>query len=453
MALSGLEIYKKLPKTNCGDCGVPTCLAFAMKLAAGGASLDACPHVSEEAKAELSEASAPPMAGVVIGTGDAALKIGEELVLFRHEKTFFNQPGFALLIDDSDGDEAITDKVEGLKKATFDRVSQVLKADLVAVRQTGDGANFARGAKTAAGGGLPLILMSEDPSAMRAALEAVGASRPLIYAATAANLDEMVALAKEFSCPLALKGSDLDELSDLSEKASGAGAKDLVLDPGTRKPAETLKALVYMRRAALKKKYRPFGYPTITFPAEETADEMVEALYAGLYVMKYGGIIVVRSLAPWKALPLFVLRQNIYTDPQRPMQVTEGIYEFNSPGPDSPVLITTNFSLTYFIVSSEIETSKQPAYLGVVDAEGLSVLTAWAAGKFGAERIAKFVEKNDVASRISHRSIVIPGYVAQISGELEEELPDWKVKVGPREATELPSFLKALASGATAAAV
>lgn len=442
MALSGLDIYKKLPKTNCGDCGVPTCLAFAMKLAAGGASLDACPHVTEEVKAELSEASAPPMTGVTIGTGDNALKIGEELVLFRHEKTFFNQPGFALLIDDAEDDAAIGAKLEELKKASFDRVGQLLKADLAAIKSSsGDGANFARAAKTASAAGLPLILMSEDANAMRAALEVVGSARPLVYAGTAANLDDMVALAKEFSCPLALKGS-LDELADLSTKASGAGVKELVLDPSTRKPSETLKSLVFMRRAALKKKLRPFGYPTIAVPAEETDDELVEALYAGLYVMKYGGIIVMKDLAAWKALPLYVLRQNIYTDPQRPMQVAEGIYEFNSPGPDAPVLITTNFSLTYFIVSSEIETSKQPVFLGVVDAEGLSVLTAWAAGKFGAERIAKFVNGSDLVGKVAHRSVVIPGYVAQISGELEEELPDWKIKVGPREATEIPAFLK-----------
>ncbi|MHB0977309.1 MAG: acetyl-CoA decarbonylase/synthase complex subunit gamma [Candidatus Aquicultorales bacterium] len=443
MALSGLEIYKQLPKTNCGDCGVPTCLAFAMKLAAGGTALDACPHVTEEAKATLSEASAPPMAGVTIGTGENALKVGEELVLFRHEKTFFNPPGLALLLEDTLGASEIGSRLETLKKASFDRVGQMLKADLAAIKcASGDGAVFAEAAKAASAGGFPLVLACDNPAAMRSALEAVGSDRPLIYAATPENADGMIELAKDFSCPLALKAGSLEDLAALSEKATGAGVKDLMLDPGTRGVSETLKSLVFMRRAALKKKFRPFGFPTIAMPAEETDDEMVEALYAGVYIMKYGGVIVMKGMDAWKALPLYVLRQNIYTDPQRPMQVTEGIYEFNSPGPDAPVLLTTNFSLTYFIVSSEIETSKQPAYLAVVDAEGLSVLTAWAAGKFGAERIAKFVATSGLAEKISHKTIVIPGYVAQISGELEEELPDWKIKVGPREATEIPAYVK-----------
>jgi len=444
VALTGLDIFKQLPKTNCGECGVPTCLAFAMKLAAGGASLNACPHVTEEAKAALSSASAPPMRGVTIGTGDNALKIGEELVLFRHEKTFFNPPGFALLIDDAmDEADAIT-KVESLKGVSFERVGQVLKANLVAIKNTsGDSAKFADFVKKVqAVTDLPLVLISESPDAMGKALEVAGTSKPLIYAATESNVDQMLELAKQYQAPLAVRASSLDSLGDLTTKLDAAGVKDLVVDPGTRQLKDTYESLVYLRRAALKKKLRPYGYPTITMPAEETDDDMMEAVHAAVYVMKYGGIIVMRDLSPEKAYPLFVLRQNIYTDPQRPMQVEQGFYPINSPDENSPVLVTTNFSLTYFIVSSEVEGSKMPAWLGVVDVEGLSVLTAWAAGKFVPERIAAFVKKSGIEEKVNHRNVVIPGYVAQISGELEDELGDWKVVVGPREASDVPSFLK-----------
>ncbi len=444
MALTGLDIYKQLPKTNCGECGVPTCLAFAMKLAAGGASLDACPHVTEEAKNALSAASAPPMRGVTIGTGNGAVKVGEELVLFRHEKTFFNAPGFALLVDDMmDEGEAIA-KVEALNITKWERVGQILTANLVAVKNaSGDAAKFASFVtKVQATTDMPLILMADSAESMEKALEVAGASKPLIYTATEGNADAFAELAKKYSAPLAVRAASLEALGELTTKLDAAGVKDLVLDPGTRTLKETFESLVYLRRAALKKKLRPYGYPTITIPAEETDDDMMEAVHAAVYVAKYGGLIVMRDLSPEKAYPLFVLRQNIYTDPQRPMQVEQGFYPVNSPDENSPVMVTTNFSLTYFIVSSEVEGSKQPAWLGVVDVEGLSVLTAWAAGKFVPERIAAFVKKSGIEEKVKHREVVIPGYVAQLSGELEDELGDWKVTVGPREAGDLATFLK-----------
>ncbi|MCL6471536.1 MAG: acetyl-CoA decarbonylase/synthase complex subunit gamma [Firmicutes bacterium] len=444
MALTGLDIFKQLPKTNCGKCGVPTCLAFAMKLAAGGATLDACPDVTDEAKAALSSASAPPMRGVTIGTGESAIKVGEELVLFRHEKTFFNAPGFALLIDDTMDEGEAMAKISALASTQWERVGQVLKANLVAVKNaSGDAAKFASlVTKVQAATDLPLILMAQDAGAMEKALEVAGASKPLIYAATEENADAFAELAKKYQAPLAVKASSLDALGELTTKLDAAGVKDLVIDPGTRTLKETFENLIYLRRAALKKKLRPYGYPTITVPAEETEDDMMEAVHAAVYVMKYGGLIVMRDLSAEKAYPLFVLRQNIYTDPQRPMQVEQGFYPVNSPDENSPVLVTTNFSLTYFILSSEVEGSKQPAWLGVVDVEGLSVLTAWAAGKFVPERIAAFIKKSDIEQKVKHREVVIPGYVAQLSGELEDELGDWKVTVGPREASDVASFLK-----------
>ena len=444
MALSGMAIFKHLPKTNCGQCGVPTCLAFAMKLAAAGASLDQCPFVSDAAKAVLAEASAPPIRGVTIGEGEFALKIGEELVMHRHEKTFFNPTGYALLIEDTEAAAAVAAKLVALKAATYERVAQMLRANLVAVKNTsGDAAKFSACVAAVAGATeYPLVLMAE-PAALEAALAATPLKRPLLYAATKANLDAMAALAKKVGAPLAVKAASLDELGELTAKLDGLGVKDLVLDPGSRTLRETHQNLVYIRRAALKKKLRPFGYPIITFPAEETTDDMMETIHAAVYTIKYGGIVVLRDLSPEKAYALYVLRLNVYTDPQRPMQVEQGFYPINGADENSPVLITTNFSLTYFIVSSEIEGSKVPTWLGIVDTDGLSTLTAWAAGKFVPDRIAAFVNKSDIATKVKHRTVIIPGYVAQLSGELEEELAGWKVVVGPREASELPAFLKA----------
>lgn len=443
MALTGMEIFKNLPKTNCGQCGIPTCLAFAMKLAAGGASLEQCPHVSEEAKALLSEASAPPMRGVTIGEGEYALKVGEELVMHRHEKTFFNPPGFALLIEDTEDGAAVDSKLASLKEVVYERVGQTLRANLVAIKNaSGDAGKFADMVKKVAGAiEYPLILMA-GPDAIEAAMGAADLKKPLLYAATADNADAMGELAKKHGAPLAVKGSSLDELGEITTKLDGMGLKELVIDMGSRTLKDTFQNLVFTRRAALKKKQKQYGYPTIVIPAEETEDDMMETVHAAVYTIKYGGVIVVRDLSPEKAYALFVLRQNIYTDPQRPMQVDQGFYPINNPTEDSPVLITTNFSLTYFIVSSEVEGSKQPAWLGVVDTDGLSTLTAWAAGKFVPERIASFVSKSDIKDKVKHNTIVIPGYVAQISGELEDELGGWKVVVGPREAADIPSFLK-----------
>lgn len=445
MALTGLDIYKMLPKTNCGECGFPTCLAFAMRLAAGQAELDACPHVSEEAKAKLSEASAPPIRLVTVGVGDKAFKVGEEQVLFRHEKTFYNPCGFALLIEDSMSDKEAKAKIDQVKSSQFERIAQLLRADLVALKNSsGDASKFAALVKKISDStDFPLILMSEKAEALKAALAHCADKKPLLYAAKKDNYESFASLAKENNCPLVVSDESIEGLVELSDKISGLGVKDLVLDPSSRKPSTTVRDFVYIRRSALRQKLRSLGYPVIAFPAEESKDSLEEAVLAAVYVIKYGGIIVLKSLEPWKALPLFVLRQNIYTDPQQPMQVEEKVYAINSPNETSPVLITTNFSLTYFIVSGEVEASKVPAWLCIMDVEGLSVLTAWAAGKFVPEKIAPFIKKSGIQDKVKHRTLIIPGYIAQISGELEDEMGDnWKVQVGTREAGDIPVFLK-----------
>ncbi len=444
MALTGLDIYKKLPQKNCGECSIPTCLAFAMKLAVGQAQLDACPYVSDETKAELSEASAPPIRLVTVGSGDNAFKVGEEAVLFRHEKTFYNQPGFAVLIDDLMSEAEVDAKLKRLETSQFERVGQMLKGDLVAVRSaTGDGAKFSALVQKAAATGYPLILLAGDAAIIKGALEGVSANKPLIGPADSSNFEAMAALAKEAGCSLIVKAEELEALSGLVEKVVALGVKDIVLDPSSKNVKESLKDATFIRRAALKKKFKPLGYPIISFPCDNYSDTNMEALAASVAVMKYAGIVVLSDLDPERALALFVLRQNIYTDPQKPMQVEEGIYKVGEPGEDSPVIITTNFSLTYFTVFGEVEASKVPTWICIMDVEGLSVLTAWAAGKFIAENIGPFVKRCGITDKVSHKKLTIPGYVSQISGELAEELPDWTIEVGPREAGDVAKYLKA----------
>lgn len=444
MALTGIQIYKLLPKTNCGECGVPTCLAFAMSLAAGKAELAACPYVTEEAKAELADAAAPPIRAVEIGTGERKLKIGAETVLFRHEKTFLNPPGIAVLVTDEMGDEEVAGRLERFKTLEYERVGLTLRADLIAVKSlSGDGGKFealATRVKNETDAGI--ILMTEDPSVMEAGLKACADCKPLVYAATKENADAMAGLAKEHGCPLAATGNGLDEVSELTAKLTEDGLNDIVIDSGARGIRKAFEDQIFIRRGALLKKYKPLGFPTIALPCEMTDDPMQETLIASIFVAKYSGIIVLSDLQGHSLFPLLLARMNIYTDPQRPMATSPGIYEIGGPNEDSPVLVTSNFSLTYFIVSGEIETSRVPAWLVIVDTEGLSVLTAWAAGKFVGDAVGMSLKKSGIIDKVRHKKVVIPGYAAAISGDLEEELGDWEVLVGPRESAHIPAYLK-----------
>jgi acetyl-CoA decarbonylase/synthase complex subunit gamma len=444
MPLTGIEIFKLLPKTNCKDCGEPTCLAFAMKLAAGKAELSLCPHVSDEAKSKLEEASAPPIRPVTIGTGERALKVGGETVMFRHEKRFENPPGLALLISDTMGDSEVDARLERFNGLQYERVGLTLRPELVALKnESGQADKFESlvnkvTQKSDAG----IILMSDNPDNLASALKTCADRKPLLYAATKDNLERMAELAKDSSCPVALKASGLEELSELSDKLTQAGVKDIVLDSGSRKLRQAFEDQVAIRSAALIKKVRSLGFPTIVLPFEMTEDPMKEAVIASMFIAKYGGIIVLSDFRGESLFPLLVERLNIYTDPQRPLATTEGIYKIGAANENSPVLITTNFSLTYFIVSGEIEGSKVPSHLLVKDTEGLSVMTAWAAGKFVADAIAPFVKKSGIEEQIKHRKLIIPGYAAAESGGLEEELPGWEIQIGPREAAHITAYLK-----------
>lgn len=447
MGLTGIQIFKLLPKTNCGECGVPTCLAFAMNLASGKAELDACPYVSAEAREQLAEASAPPIRPVKLGAGVRALTTGGETVMFRHEKTFYNPTGLAALITSDMDAAAIDKKLKEWNALQYERVGLNLRPELVALKDAnGDQGSFSAAAeKVAKESEFNLILMSENPEVIKAGVEAAGFKRPLLYAATKDNVDDMGNMAIENDLPLAIKADSIDELISLSDKLTGMGLKDLVLDSGSRESKQVFADQVASRRAALKAGNRSLGFPTITFPCEMAGNLDMETLLASMLIAKYAGIVVLSDFRGESLFPLLLERLNLYTDPQRPMTVTQGIYEIGNPDENSPVLITTNFSLTYFIVSGEIEGSRIPCWLLIMDTEGLSVMTAWAAGKFVGDAVGMFVKKSGIADKVAKKKIIIPGYAASISGDMEEELPDWEILIGPRDASLIPKYLKDMA--------
>ena len=367
--------------------------------------------------------------------------------MFRHEKTFFNPTLIAGLVTTAMADAEVDKKLDQFMKLQYERVGLMLRPELIAIHdENGDAAKFAALVKkvmekTDAG----LILGSHDnPEVVKAGAEVAKERKPLIGIATPANADAMGALAKELGLPLIASAKGYDDLAALTTKLTGMGLKDLVIDSGSRGIKEALQDQVVIRRAALGPKFRPFGFPTICLPYAMTKDPMMEKLYAAVFIAKYGGIVVVNDLSADGIFPLLLQRLNIYTDPQKPMIITPGIYEIGTPGPDSPVAVTTNFALTYFIVSGEIEGSKVSCWLLIQDTEGLSVMTAWAAGKFSGDSVAHLVKKSGIADKVKTRTLIIPGYAAGISGDLEEEIPDWKVAIGPREASHIPAFLKNL---------
>lgn len=444
MALTGIEIFKLLPKTNCGACGVPTCLAFAMALAAGKADLSKCPHISDEARTKLLEASAPPIVPVTIGVGANALKIGGETVMFRHEKRFENPPGLAITITDKMTVEEIDARLKKTEFLVYERVGVTLRANLVALKsETGDAGKFAELANRVKNAGdINIILISDKTDVLAAGARACKEKRPLLYAATNDNYETIAALAIEVNCPVAAKAGGLEELAALTQKLNAAGIKEIVIDPGSRGVRKALEDQVIIRSAALNKKYRALGYPTIVFASEMTKDPMQEPLIAAMFIAKYGGIIVLSDFHGESLFPLLVARLNLYTDPQRPLATKQGIYEINNPDENSPLMVTSNFSLTYFIVSGEIENSKVPGYLYVKDTEGLSVVTAWAAGKFSGDIIGPAILKSGITDKIKHRKLIIPGYLASEKASLEEEMKGWEIQVGPKEAANLPAFLR-----------
>ena len=440
MALSGIQIYKLLPQTNCKDCDFPTCLAFAMKLAAKQVELSLCPHVSEESKAQLSEAAAPPVRPISISSNGNEVKAGNEVVLFRHEKTFYNHPGLFLRVYDNEPEDELNSKVSQAEAYKVDYVGLELSMSGFAIQA--NGGDFSKAvAEVRKLTDRPIILIA-DPSSLKAGLTNLKEDdRPLLCSATTSNWEEMAALSKDHNLPLAVESDSIDGMVELVNKIVNAGVKDVVLSPSQRGFYGTLIANTLSRRMALKKNFRTLGFPIINFPGD-VGDPKREIMLAAQAIGKYSNFIVIDHFSPESTYPLLVLRENIYTDPQKPIQVKPGVYEINDPRPEDPILVTTNFSITYFSVANEVESSGLRAWLTVTDSEGMSVLTAWAAGKFDAELIAKSVKAYNLADKVNNLRVVIPGHVAVLSGELEEELPDWEIRVGPREAVDLPKYMQ-----------
>jgi acetyl-CoA decarbonylase/synthase complex subunit gamma len=440
MALKALDIFKLLPKTNCKKCGCPTCLAFAMKLAQKQASLDQCPDVSEASKAELAGASAPPIRLITIGAGPGKLEIGNETVMFRHEESFYHTPGIGVLVSDALDAGALQARVERIRKLQFVRVGIELHANVVAVaNDSGQAEPFARAVQAVAALNLPLVLMSSQAPNLDAALATCADKKPLIHAATAGTIDAFVTLARKHNCPLAVSAPDLDAAVPLIEKIRAAGIQDLVLDVTGPGVAATLQSLTAVRRLALKKNLRVLGYPCLV--TSRTADPQLNVSECCMYVAKYAAIVLTELDQPEQLMPIMTVAQNLYTDPRKPIQVEAKLNAIGAVTPDSPLLITTNFSLTYYTVAGEVEASRVPAYIGVLDTEGTSVLTAFSSDKLTSEKIAAFLNSDEVRSKIAHKKVIIPGYVAVMSGGLKDD-SGWTVLVGPREASGISKFLK-----------
>jgi acetyl-CoA decarbonylase/synthase complex subunit gamma len=441
MALTGLEIFKLLPKTNCKKCGKPTCLAFAMALAQKRANLDECPDVSEQAKEQLAAAAAPPMRKVVFGTGDNQVQTGQETVCFRHEEKFYNPAVLGVTVSDKLTGEDLKKRIESINALQFERVGTKIGVQAIAiVNDSGSSEAFA---KTAAavkeGSELALILVTKSPDAMSAAVAKVSERTPLLGCAEAGSAEAMAKIAKASRCPLIVKAESIEALSDLSEKITGSGAEDIILTLDGSNPRDQLYSLSRMRVLSLKKVFRPLGYPTISFVTGPDADTQLAS--ATSLICKYSGIVVVDTVEPYALLPMLTAVMNIYTDPQKPVQVEPKIYPIGEPDESSPVMFTTNFSLTYYTVESDVEASRVPSYILVVDTEGTSVLTAYSGDKLNEKTVADAMAKYGVEKLVKHRKLIIPGYVAVMSGKLEEAT-NWEVLVGPRECSMLPKYLQ-----------
>ena len=442
MALSGLDNYKLLPKTNCRECGFVTCLAFAMQLAKKAVSIDKCPYLSDEAKRQLEASSLPPIKLVTVGSSDNKLEVGNETVLFRHEEKFHRPCGLGFIIEDNLSDAQISERLEKINKLKFERVGQELNVNLVAIKQKSTQKRFQEAVnlilkETA----LNLVLMSEDLEALKSALEITKEKKPLVYHATQENIAQISKLVEGFKVPLVVSAQDLEGLSNLTKELNSQKAEGLVLDTGKKPIAEKIWDLTQIRRLSLKKSDRSLGYPVLVIVEQD--DPYEEAIEAATYISKYASIVLIRGIEAWQVLSLLTLRQNIYTDPQKPLQIEPKLYPIGQVTDKSPVLVTTNFSLTYYTVLGEVEASKIPSYIMSVDTEGMSVLTGWAAEKFTPEKIADSLNKFGVKDSVSHARMIIPGYVAVMSGDLEEK-SGWQVVVGPKEAAGIPSFLKNL---------
>jgi acetyl-CoA decarbonylase/synthase complex subunit gamma len=447
MALKGLDIFKLSPKKNCKECGSPTCMAFSMKVAQGAVSIDACPYFSEDAKAAMSEATAPPMKTIKIGAGDKEMSLGGETVLFRHEKTFVSKTRYAVSLCNCMDDAEIDAKLAAIPVVDYERIGERMFAELVYVNYSAEGGKdkYLELVKKAAGLDRVLILGCTDADVAKEAVALVKEGKPVLNGANASNYEAMNAVATEAGVALGVQGADANELYDTVAALEKLGNKNLLIDVGTNSIKEAFQIAVQFRKAAIKDSDRTCGYPSIVRVDRLAAGNAhLQAALASLFTMKYGSIVVMEQMTYAEALPLYGLRQNLFTDPQKPMKVEPGIYPLNGADENSICVTTVDFALTYFVVSGELERSGVPMNLIINDAGGLSVLTSWAAGKFSAGSIAKFFAEQDIEGKIKSRKLVIPGKVAVLKGELEAKLPGWEIIIAPKEAVQLVKFMKDL---------
>lgn len=444
MALKGLDIFKLSPKKNCKECGCPTCMAFSMKVAQGAVDISACPYFAPEALAALSEATAPPMKTIKVGAGENELTLGGETVLERHEKTFVSKTRYAVSVCNCMDDAAIDAKLAGIPKVDYERISERMFVEMIYVNYCDKGTtDYVELVKKAAALGRVLVLGCKDTTVAKAALEVCKDSKPVLNGADASNYEAMSAVATEAGVVLGVIGEDINELYDTVAKLEGLGNKNLILNVGEKSIKEAFATAVQMRKAAIKDSDRTFGYPSIVrADVLASGDLHLQAALASVFTLKYGSIVVMEEMNYAQALPLYGLRQNVFTDPQKPMKVEPGIYPINGADENSVCLTTVDFALTYFVVSGELERSGVPCNLIISDAGGLSVLTAWAAGKLSAGTIAKYFAEADIEGKVKNRTLILPGKVAVLKGEIEAKLPGWNVVVGPNEAVQLVKFLK-----------
>lgn len=445
MALKALDIFKLTPKKNCKDCGFPTCMAFCMKVASGACEIGKCPHMAQEALDKLSEATAPLMKSLKIGVGEAQYDLGGETVLFRHEKTFLNKNRFAVEFCDCMTEDEINSKLENIKAVNYIRIGEEMKVEIAALRYTSNKESYLNLINKVKQSNLTLayMIICEDAQVAKEAVELLKGENPVVYGANKDNYKEMVELVKNDKLVLGVNASNLEELYFTTEAIQALGYKELLLDATGETMKDTFTNVVQIRRISLKEQDRTFGYPSLVFANKLAKNNPnMEVAISSIFTVKYGSIIVLDDINYAKALPLFALRQNIYTDPQRPMRVETKLYPINNPDENSPVLVTVDFALTYFIIAGEIERSKVPVWLAIPDAGGYSVLTAWAAGKFGGSSIANFIKEIGVAEKTKNRDLIIPGKVAVLKGDIEDNLPGWNVVIGTEESMELPKFLR-----------
>jgi acetyl-CoA decarbonylase/synthase, CODH/ACS complex subunit gamma len=459
--LSGIEIYKNLPRTNCGDCGLPTCMAFAMQVASKKQALDVCPHVSDEARAVLGDAQTPPMATLKLGNGDAAWTVGGETVMYRHEERFQHAPMVAIRIAATLTFEDIYDRLMAIEALQFERVGKTIGVDAIAISDAGVGAEsyVAVVKEISSRTDRHILLLCSDPDVLGPAVAAIADRKPLLVAATEDNADAVAALAVQHAVPIVIRASGIESTAALAEKLAAAGLKDVVLDPQPRNESEAIGSLTQLRRLALEQRVRSAGHPTyVDVGALVCADcvsgadcvgggepdsdtRATQEMTVGLsLIMRYAGVLVLDTIEAWAIHPIVTARQDIYTDPQVPNEVEAKVYEIGHPGPDAPVLVTTNFALTYFTVAGEVANSKVPCFMSVIDTEGMGVLNAYADDRLTVEKLVAVVREQGAMDRVNHNRLIIPGLVARMRMGIEEA-SGWDVIVGPDNASSIPHFL------------